>query len=117
MKNLLEKLRAFRHEMWRALTQDDASHAAHWLLVFFGSLVPAAIAAAFWGLTVGQVVGFVFSELWLLFMSGREVVDWLKHRATGDKPGYKRDGVGDLVGPVVNHLIWWLAILYLIFGG
>ena len=111
-------VQGWRSKLWHSLTgSDEATWASHWVLVVSGSLIPAAIASSLWGLAVGTVVGFAFSEAWLLFMSGREVVDFLVHRWRGDKPGYLRDGIGDLVGPVVNHILWWIGLLGLIVWG
>ena len=118
MKALWDKLRAFRHQLWASFTgSDEATWGSHWVLVIGGSLIPAVIAGAIWGIAVGTVVGFAFSELWLLFMSGREVSDYVLHRMRGDKPGFVRDGVGDLLGPVVNHALWWIGLLGLIVWG
>ena len=111
-------VQGWRSKLWHSLTgSDEATWASHWVLVVSGSLIPAAIASSLWGLAVGTVVGFAFSEAWLLFMSGREVVDFLVHRWRGDKPGYLRDGIGDLVGPVVNHILWWIGLLGLVVWG
>ena len=111
-------IQGWRSALWASFTgSDEATWGSHWVLVVSGSLIPAVIAGALWGLAVGTVVGFAFSEAWLLFMSGREVVDFLVHRWRGDKPGYLRDGIGDLVGPVVNHILWWIGLLGLVVWG
>lgn len=119
MKTLLEKLRAFRHEMWKALSGDaETSWVAHFMLVSLGTFIPAGIVGAIWGGTPGIVAAFALSEAWLLFMSGREVVDYLRHLWAQDpKKEFIRDGIGDLVGPVIVHLICWAGLLAVIFGG
>jgi len=115
MSKIIRKLDELRRDIWRAVAgKDEASHVAHGLVAAIGSVFPAAFIAWPWGPLVGVVAGFALSELWLLFFAGREVVDYLTHRAKGDKPGYVRDGIGDLAGPVIVHLVWWIALVSLL---
>ena len=115
---LLGFVQGWRSRLWASFTgSDEATWGSHWVLVIGGSLIPAVIAGAIWGLAVGTVVGFAFSEAWLLFMSGREVSDFVLHHLRADKLGYIRDGIGDLAGPVVNHALWWIGLLGLIVWG
>ena len=115
---LLGFIQGWRSRLWASFTgSDEATWGSHWVLVIGGSLIPAVIAGAIWGLAVGTVVGFALSEAWLLFMSGREVSDFVLHHLRADKLGYIRDGIGDLAGPVVNHALWWIGLLGLIVWG
>lgn len=121
MSKFTERIRKWRSQIWKALTvNDEVTWMAHLMLVVFGSLLPGILAALVWSsLTVGVVIGFLFSELWLLFMSGREVVDYFKHKKAGDEPKvFIRDGIGDLVGPLINHLLWWGGLIaVIVYGG
>jgi len=118
MKAFGEWLKKWRHLLWAALVGDDeATWVAHFLLVAIGTFPFAAIAGRIWGSVVAVLVAFALSELWLLFMAGREVVDYLRAvYSGGDLARKKRDGIGDLVGPVVVHLFCWLALIGLIGG-
>ena len=115
---ILAFIQGWRSRLWASFTgSDEATWGSHWVLVIGGSLIPAVIAGGLWGLAVGTVVGFAFSEAWLLFMSGREVSDFVLHHLRADKLGYIRDGIWDLAGPVVNHALWWIGLLGLIVWG
>lgn len=112
----LEKVRAWLSKWWKVFTySDETTWGAHFVLVMLGTIVPAALASWLFGLTVGTIVGFAFSELWLLFMSGREVVDYFRHVIAEDPfDDFVRDGIGDIVGPLLVHLLWWVGLLSLI---
>jgi hypothetical protein len=118
MKPIFERLKGVRHQLWLAVTKPDrASWIAHFFLVFLGTLIPFALWRAAFSTSSAIVFAFVLSELWLLFMSGREVVDYLKHAALAHpRRETLRDGLGDLVGPVFNHFLWWAALSTLIGG-
>jgi hypothetical protein len=117
VKRFLAVLNRIRRELWRALSGDpETSWVSHFLLVALGTFPAAALAAVFWGKTGGTLTAFALSELWLLFMAGREVVDYLMHTLAHDPPGYVRDGIGDLIGPVVVHAFCWAGLVALILG-
>lgn len=112
----MNRLNAWRKLWWDRLTAtDEITWVSHWLLCMFATIIPAGLASLIFSPLVGSVTGFALSELLLLFMSGREVVDYMKHRQNNDEPGYVRDGIGDLVGPALCHFLWWVGLLFILF--
>ena len=97
-------------EMARAPMSDEATWVGHWIVVG----ATTSMAAGFIGLAGGNGVlwGLWISEVWLIYFVGREVHDWLKHKhAKHDMRRWTKDGIMDLVGPLLHHLIWWGAYL------
>ena len=119
MKTVLEFLRYWRGELWKALTANDrTTWIAHFLLVSIGTFPPAAVVSWLAGMLAGVLAAVWISEGWLLFMAGREVVDFLRGLASG-KPAarIRRDGIGDLVGPVLVHGFAWAALVAVLLEG
>lgn len=97
--------------------KDNASHGAHFVLAMAGSIVPAVLVAAFSGPVAGLVVGFLASEIWLGFFVRKETLDWERHQLAGDDlKRWGRDGLLDLVGPVGGHALWWIGLLWKLWG-
>lgn len=119
MKRFLDRLNGIRKTLWRFLSGGKTISAiSHLVLVVAGSLAPAYLAYAVFGKVWAILTYFVFSEGWLLFMTGREVADYFKHKAKGDDIDETwQDGWGDLAGPILNRLVAYIGLLWVIFGG
>lgn len=113
MNKVLGWLDTWRRNLWRAAANDqEASWVSHFLLVSIGTFVPAGVVDQFFGGSWGILCAVWLSELWLLFFAGREVVDYLRAAAMlKPRKTAIRDGVGDLIGPVLVHLLCWVAFL------
>jgi hypothetical protein len=97
-------------EMARAPMSDDATWVGHWIVVG----ATTSLAAGFIGLASGNALlwGLWISEAWLIYFVAREVYDWLRHKAARhNMKRWTKDGIMDLVGPLLHHLIWWGAYL------
>lgn len=113
MKKLWTWAKAFTASV---ANNDPASWGAHWVICIAGSVIPAVVAALIWTWTAGLVTGFLFSEVWLLVFWRREWLDIERHHRAGhDMPRYTRDGIRDIAGPIGNHLVWLLGILWEVF--
>lgn len=110
MSRIIEALKRWRHQYWLAFTEpDEASWLAHLALVVSGTYGPALVVWLAFGLAPALYTAKVLSELWILFMAGREVVDYVRKIAKGEpRKAVRRDGIGDLVGPVFNYGLTWL---------
>ena len=119
LKKLIGWLNALRKKGFRILSGGKIISAiSHFVLVLAGTLAPAYLAYAGLGKMFAIITFFVVSEIWVLFMTGREVLDYTKHKARGDDIDETwQDGLGDLVGPYFVHGAGWAGILWLIFGG
>lgn len=95
---------------------DPKSWFSHWTLVTISTALPAAVVMATAGALVGIVAGFALSEAWFAFFVGREVSDYIRHQSRGDDMRrYTWDGILDLAGPLIWHLLMWLALIHQIF--
>jgi hypothetical protein len=118
---ILTWLNALRRKAWKFLSGGKiVSAISHLVLVVAGSLGPAYLAYAIFGKVWAILTYFIFSEGWLLFMSGREVADYFKKKAKAqvveDIDETWLDGWGDLAGPVLNRVVAYIGLLWLIFG-
>lgn len=122
MKNILAWLNDKRRAAFKLLSgRKIISATSHIVLVLAGTLAPAYLAHAVLGPTFGILTFFIASELWVIFMTGREVLDYSKRKAKSlvveDIDETWQDGLGDLVGPYFVHGAGWMGMLWLIFGG
>jgi len=123
MNKILEKLASYRHHLWMAFTSpDEVSWLAHLAMVVSGTYLPALIVWLVWDLIPALFVAKILSEFWILFMAGREVVDYFRHLSMGHpKSRTIRDGIGDLIGPGLNYVLTWLifavASVRYLYGG
>lgn len=99
-------------------TDDPTSWFSHWTLVGFTTIIPAGIVSWPCGITWGIITGNITAELWAYFFVGREVSNYIMHKAKGDDmKRFTLDGVMDLVGPLAWRVIWWFGLISLIVGG
>lgn len=118
MPPMLEQLDKLRRKVFRLLSGGKViSAVSHFVLVLAGCLAPAYLVYAVLDLTLALLTFHFLSELWLVFMVGREVVDRQKKLAMhADMDLAWQDGVGDLVGPALVYFGSWAGILWLVFA-
>lgn len=116
---IMEWFDSLRRNLFHAgADKDEVSWMVHFALVLAGTLAPAYIVYAVFGMRLAVLTWFVFSEAWLLFMACREVADYMRHQRDGaDMDRTWKDGWGDLIGPLLVHVFGWIGFLWLIFGG
>lgn len=108
--NALKRVWARVLEMARAPMTDETSWVAHWVVVAASTGVIAGVLGAATG--HGVLWGVWVSEAWAVFFVGREVGNYLTHKAKGhDMRRWTVDGVLDLVGPLAHHVLWWTVFL------
>ena len=96
---MLAKLKAL---VKKIASHDPSSWASHWLICVFVSILAALI--------FGWIGGLIASEVLLIYFAMRETSNWITHKRNLDMPSeYQKDGILDLTGPAVNHLIWWVG--------
>ena len=122
MTKLLTWLNGQRKRLWHLLSGGKViSAVSHFVLVGFGCLAPAYLVYAAIGTTWAIITFKLLSELWAIFMTSREVLDYCKHKARAvvveDIDHTWQDGLGDLAGPYLVSLVGWLGLLWLVFGG
>jgi hypothetical protein len=115
MKKLWAWLKKTVHEM---ATDDPTSWVSHWTLVGATTIIPAGIVTAASGEVVGVLVANILAEIWAYFFVGREVANYIHHKAQGDDmQRFTLDGFMDLVGPLAWRVLWWIWLVYLLLGG
>jgi hypothetical protein len=108
--NKLRKVWERIQEMARAPMSDETSWVAHWVVVAASTGVIAGVL----GTAIGHGVlwGVLVSEAWLIYFVGREVANYLTHEAAAhDMRRWTKDGIMDLVGPLLHHILWWTVYL------
>ena len=98
---MLTKLKAF---IKKVASHDPSSWASHWLICVFTSLLVAFF--------FGKLGGLIASEILLIYFAVRETSNWITHKNKGHDPKlYRKDGLLDFTGPLVNHLLWWIGFI------
>jgi len=122
MKSLFKWLNSLRKSLWKVLSGGKVISAiSHLILVLAGCLAPAYLAYAVLGKVFAVIAFHLCAEGWAIFMTSREMVDYMRKKAKAaaveEMDETWLDGVGDLVGPYIVFAASWLGILWLIFGG
>ena len=98
---MFKKIKFWTREIYQTVAgYDPTSWISHWLLTIVSTVAVASLLDA------------QFARLWAEILFGffafREGHNWATHQLLDDKPGFKRDGVLDMLGPTLNLLIWAL---------
>ena len=93
---------------------DHLSWIAHLLIVWGTTVLVGGLAWQAFGKTTGTWVGFILADVWVLYFAFREGKNIVQHQVAGDDMKRSwRDMVGDIAGPLLNHIVWIYALVSL----
>ena len=98
---MFERLKQIREAIG---SHDAASWVSHWLI----AIIPCVLIGLW-----TPVAAMVLARAILVVMAGREGLNWQSHYQKLDPiRRYTRDGIMDLVGPVLNDVVWTYVVIY-----